>query len=184
MNRPTPDPSQEGSGRPSASYSFPSWEGLGVGSWSQCALPTAWRLSMNLPLYRQVLECASPLALCDLFRGRKSGRGLPQSKTLARLRPPRRGSWSQCALPMAWRLSMNLPAYRQVLERAGPLALSDLFRGRKSGRGLSQSKTRACGRLVGLHSPFRFVMACFGWAPGNGFRPCLFIGCPKQLPTG
>src|SRR5438094_5643756 len=51
---------------------------------------------MNVPPYRQVLECASPLALSDLVRGRKSGRGLPQSKTPARLRPPHWGSWSQC----------------------------------------------------------------------------------------
>src|SRR5438034_7060592 len=36
MNRPTPDPSREGSRRSSASCRFPSWEGLGVGSWSQC----------------------------------------------------------------------------------------------------------------------------------------------------
>ena len=35
MNQPTPDPSQEGSRRSSASFQFPSWEGLGVGSWSQ-----------------------------------------------------------------------------------------------------------------------------------------------------
>src|SRR5437899_4703047 len=53
------------------------------------------RLSMNQPAQREVLECASPLALSDLVRGRKSGRGLPQSKTLARLRPPHWGSWSQ-----------------------------------------------------------------------------------------
>ena len=36
MNRPTPGPSQEGSERSSAPCQFPSWEGLGVGSWSQC----------------------------------------------------------------------------------------------------------------------------------------------------
>jgi len=36
MNQPTPDPSQEGSRRSSAAGRFPSWEGLGVGSWSQC----------------------------------------------------------------------------------------------------------------------------------------------------
>ena len=36
MNRPTPDPSQEGSRRPSAPFQFPSWEGLEVGSSSQC----------------------------------------------------------------------------------------------------------------------------------------------------
>ena len=35
MNRPTADPSQEGSLRSSASSQFPSWEGLGVGSWSR-----------------------------------------------------------------------------------------------------------------------------------------------------
>src|SRR5439155_106485 len=51
---------------------------------------------MNQPAHREVLECASPLALSDLVRERKSGRGLPQSKTLARQRPPRRGSWFQC----------------------------------------------------------------------------------------
>jgi len=50
---------------------------------------------MNLPPYRQVLECASPLALSDLARRRKSVRGLPQSKTLARPRRPRCSSWSR-----------------------------------------------------------------------------------------
>ena len=34
---------------------------------------------MNVPPYRQVLECASLLALSDLVRRRKSGRGLPPS---------------------------------------------------------------------------------------------------------
>src|SRR5437867_3072078 len=33
MNRPTPNPSQEGNRHRSASCPFPSWEGLGVGSW-------------------------------------------------------------------------------------------------------------------------------------------------------
>ena len=65
---------------------------------------------MNLPPYRQVLECASPLALSTLVRGRKSGRGLPQSKTLARQRRPRRGSWSQCVRESERRLSMNRSA--------------------------------------------------------------------------
>src|SRR5216117_2946046 len=46
MNRPTPDPSQEGSKRWSASCQFPSWEGLGVGSWSQCTVSRSWGLSM------------------------------------------------------------------------------------------------------------------------------------------
>ena len=37
MNRPTPDPSQEGSRHSSASCPFPSWEGLGVGSPAESA---------------------------------------------------------------------------------------------------------------------------------------------------
>ena len=47
MNRPTPDPSQEGSKRSSASSQFPSWEGLGVGSWSQITASKSLRLSKN-----------------------------------------------------------------------------------------------------------------------------------------
>ncbi len=39
MNRPTPDPSPEGSQHSSAAGQFPSWEGLGVGSWVRCSLP-------------------------------------------------------------------------------------------------------------------------------------------------
>ena len=62
---------------------------------------------MNQPAHREVLECASPLALSDLVRERKSGRGLPQSKTLARQRPFSRGSWSQCMRQSERRLSMN-----------------------------------------------------------------------------
>ena len=64
---------------------------------------------MNLPPYRQVLECASTLALSDLVRRRKSGRGLPQSKTLARLRPPPRGSWFQSMRKIgSWMLDVLL----------------------------------------------------------------------------
>ena len=46
---------------------------------------------------RQVLDCASPLALSNCGQPIKSGRGLPQSKTLSR--PPQTlfGSWPQCA---------------------------------------------------------------------------------------
>ena len=47
MNRPTPNPSQEGSRHSSAARKFPSWEGLGVGSWSQCLRQSERRLSMN-----------------------------------------------------------------------------------------------------------------------------------------
>src|SRR5437867_3106254 len=50
MNRPTPDPSQEGSRHRSVSCTFPSWEGLGVGSWSQCMRKSEGRLSMSPPL--------------------------------------------------------------------------------------------------------------------------------------
>src|SRR5437016_14533348 len=45
MDQPTRDPSWEGSTRSSASCQFPSWEGLGVGSWSQCIRKNEWRLS-------------------------------------------------------------------------------------------------------------------------------------------
>src|SRR5437867_4639203 len=45
MNRPTPNPSQEGSKHSSASCPFPSREGLGVGSWSQCMRERKRRLS-------------------------------------------------------------------------------------------------------------------------------------------
>ena len=58
MNRPTPDPSQEGSRHRSASCQFPSWEGLGVGSWSQCMRESERGLSMNLRELREFLEKA------------------------------------------------------------------------------------------------------------------------------
>src|SRR6266545_5079841 len=54
----------------------------------QGAIKRPWGLFMNRPKGRQVLDCASPLALFDLVRGRKSGSGLPQSKTLSRRRTP------------------------------------------------------------------------------------------------
>src|SRR5213595_1811907 len=59
MNRPTPNPSQEGSKRASASGPFPSWEGLGVGSWSQCMRKSEWRLSMNLQVSSPVKSSSS-----------------------------------------------------------------------------------------------------------------------------
>ena len=46
MGRPTPDPSQEGSRCPCAPRQFPSWEGLGMGSWSQHTVARPRRLSM------------------------------------------------------------------------------------------------------------------------------------------
>src|SRR5262245_55804405 len=47
---------------------------------------------MKRPFCRQVLDCASPLALFDGHRVSESGRGLPHSRTLAR------GSWPRCAI--------------------------------------------------------------------------------------
>jgi hypothetical protein len=44
-------------------------------------------LPMNRPFCREVLECASALALCDGHGASESGEAPPQSKTLAR------GSW-------------------------------------------------------------------------------------------
>jgi hypothetical protein len=48
--------------------------------------------ALNRPDCRKVLECASPLALFDGHSASESGRGLPQSKTLAR------GSWPRWAI--------------------------------------------------------------------------------------
>src|SRR5881296_1637783 len=47
VNRPTPDPSQEGSRHRSASFMFPSWEGLGVGSWLRVS-PAPRFISMRM----------------------------------------------------------------------------------------------------------------------------------------
>ena len=109
---------------------------------------------MNRSTYRQVLACASPLALSKLVRGRKSGRGLPQSKTLARQRPPPRSSWTQCFCRGERRHSMNRSAelqFRQI-RRAKDTLISPgwspalQFRGswsqsmRKSDRRLSMNR--------------------------------------------
>src|SRR5438093_12693276 len=45
MNQPKPDPSEEGSGHSLALRKFPSWEGLGAGSWSQAMFHRASSLS-------------------------------------------------------------------------------------------------------------------------------------------
>ena len=45
MNRPSPNPSQEGNCW--KNVRLPSSEGLGVGSWSQCVRESEWWLSMN-----------------------------------------------------------------------------------------------------------------------------------------
>src|SRR5205809_226217 len=56
MNRPTPDPSQEGSRHASARRKFPSWEGLGVGSWSQCMRKSDRKLPINRCLGNSALD--------------------------------------------------------------------------------------------------------------------------------
>src|SRR6266511_1679052 len=79
-----------------------------TGSWSQGMRRSEMALSVNRAKSRQVLDCARPLALFDLVCGRKSGRGLPQSKTLSRQRTHLRGSWSQCMRRSERALSVNL----------------------------------------------------------------------------
>src|SRR5437867_3915769 len=78
VNRPTPDPSQEGNKHSSASTLFPSWEGLGVGSWSQCMCKSERRLSMNRWL--SILPAAL-LAGCAPFESRP----ISPTETAARL---------------------------------------------------------------------------------------------------
>src|SRR6266542_32944 len=104
--------------------------GISTGSWSLCMRKNESVLSVG----RQVLDCASPLALFDWVSGRKSGRGLPHSKTLSLRRTHLRGSRSNACRKTNERLFI-----RQVLDCASPLALFDRVSGRKSGRGLPQS---------------------------------------------
>src|SRR5947208_13423260 len=94
------------------------WKSL-AGS-SRCYTALTITLSMNRPSHREILDCASPLALSHPARGRNSDRGLPQSKTLARQRPFSRGSWSQCMRKNHRKLSTN---GHQVFDCASPLAL-------------------------------------------------------------
>src|SRR5437867_8636480 len=61
MNRPTPNPSREGNRHSSASCPFPSWEGLGVGSWSQCMRESGRRLTMNLSRFEEITDRYSRL---------------------------------------------------------------------------------------------------------------------------
>jgi hypothetical protein len=62
---------------------------------------------MNRTRVRQVLDCASPLALCCVPAPTESGSGLPQSKTLSRGNAARPDSWSQGAIRRSWRLLRN-----------------------------------------------------------------------------
>ena len=59
---------------------------------------------MSRAFCRQVLECASPLALCVDLQMIESGRGLPHSRTLARVSKP------QCTVNEPWRPSLLILA--------------------------------------------------------------------------
>src|SRR5438045_2051826 len=114
MNRPTPDPSEEGSRHWSASCQFPSWEGLGVGSWSQCMRKNERGLPMNLPttnppLTPTAVELRSadfsppPLGTCkSAGSGMNSALQVPRNwlnSTAVPLTPPRRGTGQPVLLP-------------------------------------------------------------------------------------
>jgi hypothetical protein len=57
---------------------------------------------MIRPFCREVLDCASALALSDGHGASESGGAPPQSKTLTR------GSWPRCAIGESWKLPMIL----------------------------------------------------------------------------
>ena len=93
MNRPTPDPSLEGSRQSSAPREFPSQEGLGVGSWSRCMRKSERRLSMNLS--------ATNPALTPHRRGPGRAVLLPAWERLGV------GSWFLGSARTSWRLPTN-----------------------------------------------------------------------------
>ena len=106
LHEPThPRPISEGSRRSSAPRQFPSWEGLGVGSWSQCTASKSWGLSMNL---RFVLVVVLVLVLDPMARFRGRGRAGGRS-----------GSWSRCMRKSERRLSMNRPVRAPGLQDVG-----------------------------------------------------------------
>src|SRR5436309_2982436 len=116
MNRPTPNPSQEGNRHRSASCPFPSWEGLAVGSWSQCMRKSERSLSMN-----RVQKREHPSSVAVLLRRVEAPRTpnaaahWPSASDFAkrlecvRLAGAFHGSWSQCLRKSERRLSMNRP---------------------------------------------------------------------------
>src|SRR5207249_2126076 len=103
MNRPTPDPSQEGSRHPSASCPFPSREGLGVGSWSQCMRKSERRLFMN-----RVRKREHPSSVAELLQRVEAPRtpnapaqwpsawDFAKRLECVRLAGAFHGSWSRC----------------------------------------------------------------------------------------
>jgi len=86
MNRPTPDPSKEGSTRSSAPCQFPSWEGLVRGGF------------MVLMHGRKAQEAFHEPHEFQVHSPFESGGALPHSKTLARwLRGPNIRQVLECA---------------------------------------------------------------------------------------
>src|SRR6266571_468911 len=67
MKRRTLDPSQEGGRRWSASGQVPSWEGLGVGSWSQCTASKSCWLSTRKRIFRHPLRHALILIVASIL---------------------------------------------------------------------------------------------------------------------
>jgi hypothetical protein len=71
---------------------------------------------MNLTKVRQVLDCASPLALSEVVEAFPSGRGLSHSKTLPR-RQPRKPTTVQGSMPSSIRCLRFLPCEISSAER-------------------------------------------------------------------
>ena len=131
MNRPTPDPSKKGTKHSSASCPFPSWEGLGVGSWSQCTASRSRGLSMNRPKGHRIAACLGKAALKThalqtLPRGpltRPRARSVWSASDLSALfvqRGTASRSWSQCTVVGPRRLSMNRPFGVPGFSPSGP----------------------------------------------------------------
>jgi hypothetical protein len=78
---------------------------------------------MHRPCCREVLDYASPLALFDGLDAFESGRGLPQSKTLARFRDPGREIRVQRILTRSAWNGRKAPGGSWRLVRAGLLRL-------------------------------------------------------------
>ncbi len=77
----------------------------------------------------------------------KSGRRLPQSKTLSRRRAHLRGPWSQCAILKSWKFPMNLP----------PPALPPSPRLRRTGRAPSPPSAERDGVARGFSDRMREI---------------------------
>src|SRR5437867_3039206 len=101
MNRPTPALLSGGERAFTRVFRYPSWEGLGVGSWSQCMRKSEWRLSMNRVVRIAPASDSAEVFLLLLL--------LLIEERRARVRQIESGSWSQCTARMPSGLSMNRP---------------------------------------------------------------------------